>query len=30
VQAAYTFGKLYLLPVKKNELPADIRMQPTW
>jgi magnesium-protoporphyrin IX monomethyl ester (oxidative) cyclase len=30
VQAAYTFGKLYLLPVKKNDLPADIRMQPTW
>ena len=30
VQAVYTFGRLYLLPVKKNELPADIRMQPTW
>jgi magnesium-protoporphyrin IX monomethyl ester (oxidative) cyclase len=30
VQAVFTFGRLYLLPVKKNELPADIRMQPTW
>ena len=30
VQAVFTFGRLYMLPVKKNELPADIRMQPTW
>jgi magnesium-protoporphyrin IX monomethyl ester (oxidative) cyclase len=30
VQALFTFGRLYVLPVKKNELPADIRMQPTW
>jgi magnesium-protoporphyrin IX monomethyl ester (oxidative) cyclase len=30
VQAAFTFGRLYMLPVKKNELPANIRMQPTW
>jgi magnesium-protoporphyrin IX monomethyl ester (oxidative) cyclase len=30
LQAVFTFGRLYLLPVKKNELPADIRMQPTW
>ena len=30
VQAVFTFGRLYLLPVKKNELPVDIRMQPTW
>jgi magnesium-protoporphyrin IX monomethyl ester (oxidative) cyclase len=30
LQAVFTFGRVYLLPVKKNELPADIRMQPTW
>jgi magnesium-protoporphyrin IX monomethyl ester (oxidative) cyclase len=30
LQAAFTFGRLYMLPVKKNELPANIRMQPTW
>jgi magnesium-protoporphyrin IX monomethyl ester (oxidative) cyclase len=30
LQALFTFGRLYMLPVKKNELPADIRMQPTW
>jgi magnesium-protoporphyrin IX monomethyl ester (oxidative) cyclase len=30
LQAVFTFGRLYFLPVKKNELPADIRMQPTW
>jgi magnesium-protoporphyrin IX monomethyl ester (oxidative) cyclase len=30
LQAVFTFGRLYLLPIKKNELPADIRMQPTW
>jgi len=30
LQAVFTFGRLYMLPVKKNVLPADIRMQPTW
>ena len=30
LQALFTFGRLYMLPVKKNELPADIRMQPIW
>ena len=30
LQATFTFGRLYMLPVKKNELPANIRMQPTW
>ncbi|NBX56081.1 MAG: magnesium-protoporphyrin IX monomethyl ester (oxidative) cyclase, partial [Betaproteobacteria bacterium] len=30
VQALFTFGRLFLLPVKKQALPAEIRMQPTW
>jgi magnesium-protoporphyrin IX monomethyl ester (oxidative) cyclase len=30
VQAALTFGRLYLLPVKKQELPQAIRMEPVW
>ena len=30
VQAAWTFGRLYFLPVKRNDLPAQIRVQPTW
>ena len=30
VQAAFTFGHLYLLPVKKQELPQTIRMEPVW
>ena len=30
VQAAFTFGRLYLLPVKKQELPQTIRMEPVW
>ncbi len=28
--AALTFVRLYLLPVKANALPADIRLQPVW
>jgi magnesium-protoporphyrin IX monomethyl ester (oxidative) cyclase len=29
-QAVFTFGRLYLVPVKKQALPDDIRMQPVW
>jgi hypothetical protein len=25
-----TFVGLYLLPVQKNQLPAQTRLQPTW
>ena len=28
--AAWTFGKLYLLPVKPNSIPARSRLQPVW
>jgi magnesium-protoporphyrin IX monomethyl ester (oxidative) cyclase len=28
--AALTFARLYLLPVKSNELPATVRMAPAW
>ncbi len=30
VQAAWTFGRLYLVPVIEHELPKDIRMDPVW
>jgi magnesium-protoporphyrin IX monomethyl ester (oxidative) cyclase len=30
VQAALTFGRLFLLPVKTNTLPAQIRFEPVW
>jgi magnesium-protoporphyrin IX monomethyl ester (oxidative) cyclase len=30
VKAGWTFLRLYLLPVKPNELPADVRMAPAW
>ncbi len=29
-QAFFTFGRLFLVPVKKQALPAEIRMQPVW
>jgi magnesium-protoporphyrin IX monomethyl ester (oxidative) cyclase len=28
--AFLTFGKLYLLPVKRHDLPAQVRMAPAW
>ncbi|WP_439607994.1 magnesium-protoporphyrin IX monomethyl ester (oxidative) cyclase [Hydrogenophaga sp.] len=30
VQAAWTFGRLYCVPVIHQELPKDIRMEPVW
>lgn len=29
-QAALVFGKLYLLPVKRQTLTTDVRMEPAW
>ncbi|MFN9505658.1 MAG: magnesium-protoporphyrin IX monomethyl ester (oxidative) cyclase [Rubrivivax sp.] len=29
-KAVFTFGKLYLMPVKRHELPQQIRMAPVW
>jgi magnesium-protoporphyrin IX monomethyl ester (oxidative) cyclase len=29
-RGAMTFARLYLLPVKRHELPAQIRMEPAW
>lgn len=26
----FTFARLYFLPVRKNELPAKVRLQPVW
>jgi magnesium-protoporphyrin IX monomethyl ester (oxidative) cyclase len=28
--AGATFLRLYLLPTHRNELPATVRLQPTW
>jgi magnesium-protoporphyrin IX monomethyl ester (oxidative) cyclase len=28
--AVATFGRLYLMPTKKNELPAQVRLSPAW
>jgi magnesium-protoporphyrin IX monomethyl ester (oxidative) cyclase len=30
LQAVWTFGRLYFLPVKRNDLPAQVRVQPAW
>ena len=30
VQAVFTFARLYMVPVKQQALPADIRVQPIW
>jgi hypothetical protein len=30
VQAALTFGRLYLMPVKRHDLPVQVRMAPAW
>jgi magnesium-protoporphyrin IX monomethyl ester (oxidative) cyclase len=30
VQALWTFGRLFMMDTLENELPANIRMQPSW
>jgi len=30
VAAAFTFGRLYMLPVKRHALPAQVRVAPAW
>ena len=30
VQAAWTFLRLYMLPVRRHELPATVRLSPAW
>ena len=30
IQAGFTFARLYLLPVVKNELPERSRLRPAW
>jgi magnesium-protoporphyrin IX monomethyl ester (oxidative) cyclase len=30
LRAVWTFGKLFMLPVKSNELPQQVRMVPVW
>ena len=29
-QAAFTFGRLYLMPVKRHDLPKQVRVVPAW
>jgi magnesium-protoporphyrin IX monomethyl ester (oxidative) cyclase len=30
IAAAAVFGRLYLLPVRRHDLPAQVRMAPAW
>lgn len=30
IKTALTFARVYMLPVKSNALPSDIRLQPAW
>ena len=30
VQALWTFGRLFMMDTLEHELPANIRMQPSW
>jgi magnesium-protoporphyrin IX monomethyl ester (oxidative) cyclase len=30
LRAVWTFGRLFMLPVKSNELPQQVRMAPVW
>ncbi|MEO0762936.1 MAG: magnesium-protoporphyrin IX monomethyl ester (oxidative) cyclase, partial [Pseudomonadota bacterium] len=30
VRAGAIFAKMYLRPVKRNDLPADVRLEPVW
>ena len=30
IGAAATFARLYLIPVKPNEIPQDARVAPAW
>jgi len=30
LSAGFTFAKLYLRPVKRHDMPADVRLQPAW
>jgi len=30
VQAVWTFGRLYMMDTLEHELPANVRMAPSW